>query len=302
MDVSIPLHRLFGLVISFVLLGAIKTFLNIKLLKYTEKKVRSLAKTCKMGFYYARRPIFLSLVYFILLSLIAGIATFTIQVLQLSMFQAMILQGGCFLLSATLAVLIMSKSPFSLEIYGLRSLRGVNTKGLLWFTPLVLVGILPLVAGLDQDISVSHLLALAGSMLVFSINEELYFRGLILRVLMQKGIGVALVISSLFFGLAHLGSLVLGKSLGHTLALVTYSILFAFVCAQITLITRSLIVPIVWHFLHNFVSSIAVQASVGMTAVLVIIQSALLLGYAIYLWPAIPNRKLGDHSNENSRL
>jgi uncharacterized protein len=123
--------------------------------------------------------------------------------------------------------------------------------------------------------------------LTVSVNEELYFRGLILRALRVKGTGFAVILSSLLFGFAHMGSLAAGKALDHTLLLILFSALFAIVSALLLISTGSIVVPILWHLGHNIVSSITMETSPQLTLVIVGFQCIVLLGYALFLWKKV---------------
>lgn len=233
----------------------------------------------------AKRPVLLTLVYVVLLSLFAALATIISQALELPQIQTMLVQICSF---------------HSLGDYGIRFVRAVDIRGALWFFPLALVEVLPLVVGIDTEISNAYLAPLIALMIVVSINEELYFRGLILRTLRVKGTGFALAISSVLFGLVHLGSMTAGKGVGHTLLLVAFSGLFGYICAEIAIITRSLMVPVIWHFSHNFLASITMEASPRLTILIVGIQCTILLTYGIYLRQKI-NGRLGYTEGEFRR-
>lgn len=234
-----------------------------------------------------KHPVLLALVYVVLLSLFAAIATIIAQTLKISQVQTMLVQTFSFLLSSLLAMLVMRRTNHTLGDYGIRFVREIDLKEVLWFVPLALVESIPLALGIDKDISITYLGPLIALMIVVSINEELYFRGLILRTLGVKGTGFAIGMSSLLFGLVHLGSMTVGKGVGHTLVLAAYSALFGFVCAQIAIITRSLMVPIIWHFSHNFLASVTREGSPITTILIVGIQCTILLAYGIYLWQGV---------------
>jgi len=71
------------------------------------------------------------------------------------------------------------------------------------------------------------------------IIEELIFRGILLhRWTIKWNMGIAIVLSSLFFGLLHLDVIV--------------SFIFGIVMSLLYLRTRTLIVPIIGHMLNNF--------------------------------------------------
>lgn len=232
-------------------------------------------------------PVLMSILYLLLLSVFSAVPAILAGVLELSEIQTMKVYTGGFAISAATAVLIMFKSSISLTDYGLDGKIINFPRGVLGLLPLVVVSGSILFAGVDSTLSVDYLVAVLLYVLAASINEELYFRGLILGTLRTKGTGLALAVSSMLFGLAHLGSLTAGKSLEHTLLLVLFSALFAFVCAELVVVTGSILVPIAWHFLHNLLSSTTLAATNQVTLAIVGFQCIVMLGYAIYLWRVI---------------
>lgn len=242
-----------------------------------------------------RHPVILSVIYFVLLSLFPAAATIIASTVGLSPVETSLVQAGAFSLSILLAFVLMVKSPYTLREYGVGGFQQLDTAVVLWFAPLILVEatvIMVLISvGFDSSITPAWLAVLALLMTAAAVNEEIYFRGLILRTLSAKSISLAIILSSVMFGLAHLGSLTAGRGLGHALLLVFFSALFGFVCAEIVIITRSLLAPIVWHLAHNILSSVTAEASYGATLAIVGFQCLVLLVYAIHLWKGIEERK-----------
>ena len=111
--------------------------------------------------------------------------------------------------------------------------------------------------------SAGGFLASFGAVASIAVNEELLFRGVLFRILDERvGSVVALVVSSLLFGLTHLvndhatlwGTLALGIE-GGTLTAACY------------LLTRSLWLPIglhfAWNFTHIGIFGLPTSSSVG---------------------------------------
>ena len=243
----------------------------------------------------SRHPVILSALYFVLLSLFPAAATIIASTVGLSPIEASLVQAGAFSLSILLAFVLMVRSPYALGEYGVGGFQQLDTALVLWFAPLILVEATVMMVlisvGFDSSITPAWLAVLALLMTAAAVNEEIYFRGLILRTLSAKSISLAIILSSVMFGLAHLGSLTAGRGLGHALLLVLFSALFGFVCAEIVIITRSLLAPIVWHLLHNILSSVTAEASYGATLAIVGFQCLVLLVYAIHLWKGIEEQR-----------
>lgn len=77
------------------------------------------------------------------------------------------------------------------------------------------------------------------------IAEELYFRGYLLNKLSsKKNLACAIIFSSLLFSILHINSFILPQFFGG----IFYSLVY--------IKTRKLIIPIILHSLHNFISGI----------------------------------------------
>lgn len=62
-----------------------------------------------------------------------------------------------------------------------------------------------------------------------------------------------------------------------------FAFLFGIVALEIRLLTGSLVVPIVWHILHNFISLVTKVNDSG-SMLFGVLQGTVLFFYAIYLW------------------
>lgn len=163
--------------------------------------------------FIVRHPVLTALIFLILISVFSAVPAIFTGILELSEIHTMNVYTASFALSALIAVLIMRHSSYSLSDYGLTLKADYSFGRFLGFIPLVLVTGVIFVAGIDTTLSVYLFVAAFLYVLAASINEELYFRGLILRVLRAKGTGFAVILSSLLFGLAHLGSVTAARDL-----------------------------------------------------------------------------------------
>jgi len=68
------------------------------------------------------------------------------------------------------------------------------------------------------------------------------------------------------------------------------ALLFGIVASEIVMLTKSIVAVIIWHTSYDFINWIALAQ--GTTEiVLVIIQSAIMITYAIYLWTELPDKQ-----------
>lgn len=237
--------------------------------------------------FIVRHPVLTAFLFLMLISVFSALPAILSGILKLSEIHTMSVFTSGFFLSALVAIFIMKRSCYPLAEYGLTLKTDFSFGRFLGFIPLLLVTGVVFTAGIDTTFSVDLLVATFLYVLAASINEELYFRGLILRVLRVKGTGFAIILSSTLFGLAHMGSLAAGKALDHTLLLILFSALFAIVSALLLIATGSIVVPIIWHLGHNIASSITMETSTQVTLAIVGFQCIVLLGYALFLWKKV---------------
>jgi membrane protease YdiL (CAAX protease family) len=86
----------------------------------------------------------------------------------------------------------------------------------------------------------SALLLAVASVLLAGVGEELAFRGVLLRLLLPRGVGPAVLLSSVLFGLMHVANLAVGADWPTTLLQVTFTALAGAGYAAVRLRTGSL--------------------------------------------------------------
>jgi membrane protease YdiL (CAAX protease family) len=82
--------------------------------------------------------------------------------------------------------------------------------------------------------------------------EEVFYRGLMLRVLAPRGIWVAAIVTSLLFGLSHLLNAAAGMSLEVVLWQLCYATAYGLAYAGFALRTGTIWPIALTHFLNNF--------------------------------------------------
>ena len=147
-------------------------------------------------------------------------------------------------------------------------LKGLG-KGLLlaWFAILLSIAtFLMLLMQLPENSlitpNVFHISAIVLHTLCIGIFEETLTRGLVLKLLLKKmgnskkGILVACIVSSAFFGIAHVTNLLQGDSILQVAGRILSTATLGFYFAALFLRTRTLWVPILVHMLVNLASYI----------------------------------------------
>lgn len=189
--------------------------------------------------------------------------------------------GGCFV-SALVGLALMRRSGLTWAELGFRSCAPHTLRGVWYFLPLLLLELLPLfLFGLPLDRGAPALLLFV---LAVGVNEEIYFRGLILRCLRQKGVYIAIFGSSLLFGLLHAGNLLGGADPFYTVLQVVFAALVGLTLSCLVSLTGSLWLPILWHAAHDFISIQTDGVFDTRALTLACVQTVILLIYGIFLW------------------
>jgi len=183
--------------------------------------------------------------------------------------------------SALVGLLVMRMSSPALTQYGFRAPR--RAAAVWWFVPLpVTIGIVLVSAG----VHVGWQTALAYLVLTVAVafDEEIWFRGIVLAVLRSGGTRVAIVGSSVMFGVLHLANLAGGEDPSSAILQLLFAVVFGVVAAELVVITASLWPVIVWHALWDFTNYVGGNATTGATLAGVGIACAVMIAYAIVLW------------------
>lgn len=236
------------------------------------------------------RPILKSFLYTLLILVFPVLAGVIAVVAALDETTTLLVQAAFFALAALAACLIIRFGALSFSRVGMRMPAANSAPKLWWYLPLIAIEIVPFVAGFRTALTLPYLLVLAIFVICVGITEELYFRGLILSTLRQRGIGVAIVLSSLLFGVGHLANLAGGAALDVTLMQITSAFLAGLVLAGIVTHTGSLLIPILWHIAHNFISMITAEADETLQLTILGVQCLILVIYGYHLWRTLQTR------------
>lgn len=234
-----------------------------------------------------RRVLPISIFYALLILIFPVAAGVIVTIMEMETTQATLVQAGFTFLSAMVGIALMAKSNYSLTQYGFTGMTKEAKAGVAWFLPLLVIEAFSFLPGFRENVTSGYLLAVLLFTLLVGINEEVYFRGLILKRLGEKGIRYAAVVSSVLFGVVHLVNLVGGADLTYTGLQIVFAALFGFVCAELVILTKSLIPVILWHFAHDFIGYVTVGEITTPALISVIVQIVLMLAYSVYLWKKI---------------
>ena len=178
------------------------------------------------------------------------------------------------------------------EKYGLCSFKG-SAKKYLYFIPLVLLSSTNVWWGLKLNLTVVESVLYVISMLCVGFLEEVIFRGFLFKALCKDNIKLAIIISSVTFGLGHIVNLLNGRDIPETLMQICYAVAIGFVFTIIFYKGKSLWPCIIAHgvvdSLSAFANTDAAPAWHGIAGS--IFLCVVSLAYAAYLIIATKNEK-----------
>jgi hypothetical protein len=188
-------------------------------------------------------------------------------------------------ISIGIGILIMSRSRFSLSEYGFRKSEKNAFRKVGWYIPLLALEILPIVLiGFESEVTVLQYIILLFFTTAVGFNEEIYFRGLILKLIREKGIKKAIIWSSVIFGILHLANSLNGKNALYLILQVMFAFLVGIVLAEVVCITKSLWAVIIWHAVHDYIATITSDTLDTLALIVLAIQVGILLVYSICIW------------------
>lgn len=189
--------------------------------------------------------------------------------------------AGAVGVSAVVGLMVMKVSPVSFPQYGFRVPRGARTAW--WFLPVPITVVIAVVTQ-GVHLSVPAMAAYALLTIVVAVNEELWFRGIILAILRSGGVRAAVIGSSVMFGVLHLSNLAGGESLEAGILQLVFAVLFGIVAAELAVVTGSLWPAIGWHAAWDFANYVGGNAANGAALIGVGAVCAVMLVYAVALW------------------
>lgn len=207
------------------------------------------------------------------------------QIRELDTLDTYLAITGFLAASVIIGLIIMKKSGSGLDAYGVCRGKAGTGKKVVWYLPIFLIEILPVaVYGFQELDSVVTTAILLLYTLAVGINEEIYFRGIALKVLKIKGKKKAVIGASVIFGVFHVVNLLNGKNILYIILQVVFAFLVGLVLAEIVCITGSLIGVIAWHTTHDFIAYSTGDVLDTKGLIILTVQVAVLLGFSVYLW------------------
>lgn len=194
----------------------------------------------------------------------------------------------------TLVLYIWLRKNGLLKKYGLRR-TNIRASRFLFYLPLIFISSINLWFGINLNVSYPKTVFYIGSMMCVGFLEELIFRGFLLKAMAKSNATLAIIVSSLTFGLGHIINLFNGSGadLVSNLCQVFSAIAFGFLFAVIFYRGKTLIPCIASHSIINALSAFSNDAV--MTDIINMIVSAVIcvvaVAYTLVLCKTLPVEK-----------
>lgn len=166
------------------------------------------------------------------------------------------------------------------KYYGLTKVT--DMKKYLYFIPLVLIISVNVWNGININNTYCEIIYHILTMFNIGFIEEVIFRGFLFKMMAKDNVKLAIVVSSITFGIGHIVNLFNGADLVPTLMQIGYATAIGYLFAVIFHKSRSLIPCIVAHSLNNALSIFNVENNVSMYIAPVFLTVVPLL-YAKYI-------------------
>lgn len=182
-----------------------------------------------------------------------------------------------------LLILGFVKKHNLMEEYGLCSFKG-NVKDYLYFIPLILIMSINLWNGIAVKNSCIEIILFVISMICVGFIEEVIFRGFLFRAISRDNIKLAVIISSVTFGMGHIVNLLNGHDLVPTLLQICYATAIGFLFTILFYKGRSLWPCIITHGIFNSLSIVGISSTSFTNEIIIsVVLSAVSIAYALWI-------------------
>jgi len=163
-----------------------------------------------------------------------------------------------------------------------------KAKAYLYYIPLLVISSVNFWCGLTIQAPFLEILLYILSMCLVGFLEEVIFRGLLFKGMCKSNVTVAIVVSSLTFGVGHIVNLLLGAPLFETLLQLIYASAIGFCYTALFHVSGSILPCILSHIFVNSTSIFAIEPSPAGNILITVIQTVLGVGYGLWLLHKAP--------------
>ena len=161
-------------------------------------------------------------------------------------------------------------------------------KTYLFFIPLIVTVSVNFWGGVKLQYSILESAFFVASMLSVGFLEEVIFRGFLFKALSKDNLTVAVIVSSVTFGLGHIVNLLSGANFLSTLLQIVYATAAGFLFTIIFYKSGSLLPCIITHSVMNATSVFACNVGVTMEVITAVVLIVVSVFYAIWIIKTSP--------------
>ncbi|MEK5206741.1 CPBP family intramembrane glutamic endopeptidase [Psychrobacillus sp. FSL H8-0510] len=165
--------------------------------------------------------------------------------------------------------------------YGFK--REIKRANWILYLPLLIILIVLCLQGFSSQ-PLETIIFYVGFAILIGFVEESIYRGIMIKILLPRGILPAILTSSILFSVTHMLNLLSGQSLGQTGLQLAYSFLIGIVLAQLFIKTGNILPLILFHSLHNliqFLGSGGPSAILDTIVIIILGVTAILLSLSL---------------------
>ena len=199
--------------------------------------------------------------------------SYIIQNFGITSYQSVVINT---ILSVFLIVLIILLKR--VKYYGIT--KPNDSKKYLYFIPLFIISLFNLRRGIHINNTTSEIIFHILTMINIGFLEEMIFRGFLFKMMENDNVKLAIIVSSITFGIGHIVNLLNGADLIPTLLQVCYAMAIGYMLVIIFYKSKSLIPCIIFHGVFNSLSIFSTGESSIISSIILI---AMCLGYTIYI-------------------
>lgn len=154
-----------------------------------------------------------------------------------------------------IAVIVYLKKKKLLSYYGINKLKRLHYKNLLFCIPMIIVALSNLRYGIHINYSWHQIVLISIEALGVGFSEEILFRSFLMKAIMNKSSTVAIIVSSIVFGMIHIFNLLSGADMKLTIAQVVYATALGLMFAMFFCKTNNVIPCMICHSIINITNT-----------------------------------------------
>lgn len=188
-------------------------------------------------------------------------------------------------------IIFSKKTRIALNLFSISSIK----ETLIFSFPLVIILIILTIGndGIDLGDYSNVILVIITHIFIIAFIEEVIFRGFMISILKEKGIILAVTVSSFLFAVSHSLQLLGGQDMLSIVIQISYAFFIGMVLALLIAMGQPLIVTILFHGFNNI---LIVLASKDGNDIFTIVILVILVVYSIFLLKKLKSSEKNNRS------